>query len=69
MIRHELALESKLVTSQGEHFRALEILTSSGFFEWMILVQYYHIVLSKRPWVLAAQASKIGGGWLHGGGA
>ena len=29
----------------------------------------YHIVPGKRPWALAAQVSKIEGGWLHGGGA
>ena len=39
-----------------------EIPTSSGFFEWMILVHYYCIVPSKCPWVLEAQAPKIGVG-------
>ena len=29
----------------------------------------YRSVPGKRPWVLAAQAPKIGGGQLHGGGA
>ena len=28
----------------------------------MLYVCIYHIVLSKRPWVLTVQASKIGGG-------
>ena len=30
---------------------------------------WYRIVLGKCPWALAARAQKIGGGWLHGGGA
>ena len=27
----------------------------------------YRIVPGKRPWALAAQAPKFGGGWLYGG--
>ena len=38
--------------------------TRSSFF-----ICYYHIFLGKHPWVLAAQASKFEGGWLHGEGA
>ena len=37
---------------------------ASSNFDWTMPLGY-RIVPDKHPWVLAAQATKIEGGWLH----
>ena len=37
-----------------------------NFLDMSLFITHYHIVPRKRPWVLAAQAPKIGSGRLHG---